>query len=378
MEVELTDKLSFDKPEDSFLYDVHQGMQGSNEGLPNGFSTDSGSLNYYIHNVQMGRYYLIGADSGVGKTTLVDRAFVLEPLMYCKQHNLPIRIDYFSFEIGKSIKRAVWAGKFIYAKYGKRLPVSYILSQGKQRLKPEHLPLLQGVAQELEDAFKSINFIWESMTPTNIFKYLFRIATTRGKFHYETYFDSDEVEKKRITGYTPNNPAEPWIITIDHIALVDEEPGLSLKQNIDKLSNYLVFFRNICNCTVVPVQQFNSELGSIERQKYKKSAIAPQKSDFGDSKYTYRDADVVLGLLKPVQFDLTEFMGWDITQMGDYAVWVFLMKNRYGPTNKAFGLIPDPVVGAFHEIPKHQFDAEQYYALAQDLKREEQTNYGLG
>lgn len=372
MNVELGEGLSYERP-NGFMADVDKGLEGKNVGLPNGFYR----INKFIHNIQMGRYYLVGADSGVGKTTLVDRAFVFEPLSYCLENKLPIRYDYFSFEIGMNIKRATWASRFIFKRYGIRLPVDYILSQGDQRVSPEHYEMLKSVASELENMMRAINWAWNAMTPTNIFKYLFRVAQQRGKFIYETYFDADEVEKKRIVRYEANNPDEPWIIIIDHIALAEEEAGLTLKQNIDKLSTYLVFFRNICNCTVVPIQQFNSELGSIERQKYKKSAIAPQKSDFGDSKYTFRDADVVLGLLKPVQFDLTEYMGWDITRMGDYAIWMFLMKNRYGPTNKCFGLIPDPVVGMFHELPQNLMLEDDYYQRAAELREQERNNYGL-
>lgn len=372
MKVELTEDMTYDR-EDSFMSDVDQGLAGENDGYPNGFTR----INKYIHNVQKGRYYLIGADSGVGKTTLVDRAFVIEPILFCKEQKLPIRVDYFSFEIGKSIKRASWASRFVFKHHKLRMPVDYILSQGAQKLSTEHRVLLNEIAPELEDFMRSIHWVWNTMTPSNVFKYLFRIATTRGAFIYETYFDADEVEKKRIVGYKAKNPSEPWIIVMDHIALLEEENGLSLKQTIDKMSAYFVFFRNICNATVVPVQQFNSELGSIERQKYKKSALAPQKSDFGDSKYTYRDADIVLGLLKPIQFDMAEYMEWDITRLGNYAIWMFLMKNRYGPANKSFGLIPDPVIGTFTELPPNTAMDEDYYAIASELKGLENNNYGL-
>jgi hypothetical protein len=372
MEVTLDEGLSYDKVDD-FMADVDRGIEGKNVGLPNGFTR----INKFIHNVQKGRYYLIGADSGVGKTTLADRAFIIEPLTFCMENDLPIRVDYFSFEIGKSVKRASWASRLIFKQYGIRMPLDYILSHGNNKITTEHRGMLQSISPALKKLMDRIHFVWNPMTPGNMFKYLFRIAQQRGKFTYENYFDADEIEKKRIVGYVANNPEEPWIILADHIALAEEEAGMNLKQTIDRLSTYFVFFRNICNATIVAIQQFNSELGSIERQKYKKSAIAPQKSDFGDSKYTYRDADVVLGLLKPVQFDLGEYMGWDITRMGDYAIWMFLMKNRYGPTNKAFGLVPDPVVGLFHEMPDNALLQDDSYALAAELRSQERTNYGL-
>lgn len=332
---------------------------------------------YYGFTIDGDHLFLLEDFTVTHNTTLADRAFVLEPLTFCIENNLPIRYDYFSFEIGMQIKRASWASRFIFREYGVRMPVDYILSHGNNKVTAEHREMLKMISPDLRDLMSRINFIWNPMTPSSIFKYLFKVAQGRGTFNYETYFDSDEVEKKRIVSYTAHNPDEPWVILVDHIALAEEENGMTLKQTIDRLSTYGVFFRNICNATIVFIQQFNSELGSIERQKFKKSAIAPQKSDFGDSKYTFRDADVVLGLLKPIQFDLTEFMGMDIMRMGDYAIWMFLMKNRYGPTNKAFGLVPDPVIGKFHEIPKNALLQDDSYALAAMLQQEESNNYGL-
>ena len=53
---------------DNFMYIVQQGRKGLNIGLPNGLP----QLSKYTYGIHRGRYYLFGADSGVGKTTLSD------------------------------------------------------------------------------------------------------------------------------------------------------------------------------------------------------------------------------------------------------------------------------------------------------------------
>src|SRR4051812_42349832 len=52
-----------DRPPNDFMYQVMRGMEGKNVGLDNGL----GNINKYLYGTHMARYYLIGADSNVGK-----------------------------------------------------------------------------------------------------------------------------------------------------------------------------------------------------------------------------------------------------------------------------------------------------------------------
>ena len=72
----------------------------------------------------------------------------------------------------------------------------------------------------------------------------------------------------------------------------------------------------------------------------KAAAIIPTRLDFGDSKATFRDAEVVIGLVKPYLFDIEDFWGINTSKvssggMGDYMIAQCLMKNRYGAANTA-------------------------------------------
>ena len=81
----------------SFIYQVQSGRKGMNAGLGNGLQR----INRYIYGTQRGRYYLIGADSSVGKTTLADYMFVLSTWADAKAKGIPIKIYYCSFEMSK-------------------------------------------------------------------------------------------------------------------------------------------------------------------------------------------------------------------------------------------------------------------------------------
>lgn len=346
----------------TFIRDVDRGLLGKNEGLPNGL----GSLNNYIYGIQKARYYLLGGETGTGKTTLTDKAFLFEPYHYMKAINglgdslIEINWTYYSFEQGKRSKRSSWASKLMHDKFKIRLPVAYLLGKGKNRINDEHYQHCLVIDGELEELFDTITMIDIPVTPSQFKLDLYRYGTKHGTWHTKRLLDANGKprlnkagkEMLEVVGWTPKNPDATHMFLMDHIAYAALEFP-NLKQNIDTISRTAVQFREMCQWTFVFIQQFNTELASVERQKFKKNALAPQRVDFGDSRYTYQDADVVFGMLNPNNYDLLEFGGYNIVKMGGYAIWAFLMKNRHdGPPNRAVPFFMDPVAGTFDEIPE--------------------------
>jgi hypothetical protein len=83
--------------------------------------------------------------------------------------------------------------------------------------------------------------------------------------------------------------------------------------------------------TIVIVQQFSFESESTERRKgNNEMAIIPTARDFGDSKYTTRDANIVIGLTNPYYFGLDKFKGYDIAKLAGYYRCVTIIVNRNG------------------------------------------------
>ena len=346
----------------SFLQSIDNGRLGLNQGLPNGIT----GLDKYIYGTQKGRIYLFGGESGTGKTTLVDYMGLFSPYRFMKQqHKLGITCEihweYYSFEQGRKTKETSWASKMIFDRTGKRLPVSYIMSKGKNRVSDEDYQLCIAVDGELKEMFEHINMVDVPIGPNKFKDDLFRYGTKHGTWQLKDVLDKNGKPKlhsktqkvlKEVIGWMPNNPHADHIFIMDHIAYAALEMP-TLKQNIDMISRTAVQFRELCGWTFFFVQQFNTELASVERQKFKKSALAPQRVDFGDSRYTYQDADVVFGLLNPYSYDIPEFHGYKTEQMLGYAIWIFLMKNRHdGPPGRVLPLFMDPVGGTFEELPE--------------------------
>lgn len=339
---------------DSLMHDVVEGLQGKRAGIK---CADLPEFNSTLKGVQKGRYYLIGAESGAGKTTFADFAFILELYSYCKEHGKRLIIPYFSFEIAKINKRAKVAAFFVYKKRGIRISSSKILGEDPDdKLTVEELRLIESVSEDVDQFFRDIIFMDEPLNPTGIYKFLFNLMEENGDFQYEEYTVNNEV-KRKIVGYIGND--DVIIMTmIDHIALAHLERGYELKENIDKISEYMVYFRNRCDMSCIIVQQFNTELSSTYRKQQSEYSISPQRLDFGDSKYTYRDADVVLGLVDPALYDVEKVSYYNTADYNDKLRILYIIKNRYGSANIRIPMLIDPVVGLFYELRKREVTPE--------------------
>jgi hypothetical protein len=103
----------------------------------------------------------------------------------------------------------------------------------------------------------------------------------------------------------------------------------------------------------------------------------PQRIDFGDSKATYRDADVVIGYVKPAIFDYSEFMGYPVIAddgdcLGQSLVIQCLMKNRYGPSGRMCPLFLDGLSGHAYDLPttpNNPFLMKEWYDKADKIEK---------
>ncbi len=368
-------------PPNDFLFQVRRGQEGRNIGLRNGLD----NVSKYTHGTHQARYYLIGADAGVGKTTVADFMFVLKGWEDAKRQGRKIKIFYCSFEIGKIDKTAKWVAHYVFLKYGVRLTTDYILGriEGETLSKEHEVMVMAGYTKVLE-MMEDIIFIEDVVHPTKIFEDLIEA-------HYEHHGTvlraelSEEQKKKHkkgyVKGYIANDPDMVTMLVVDHMALTGSEMGLDTKHTMDKLSKYAVVLRNMFGCTCVFIQQFSTDLMSYHRTGGKKNpdAITPQRIDFGDSKATYRDADVVFGLVKPAVFDFDEFKGYilkskdvlpDAAALGDNFIAMYLMKNRYGKSGKLLPLFMDYAAGIAYDLPlqpSNVFAMEKWYKLAKQV-----------
>ena len=103
--------------------------------------------------------------------------------------------------------------------------------------------------------------------------------------------------------------------------------------------------------------------------------MLPTAATLGDSKYTARDADLVLGLFDPSKFGLSTWLGYkidDSDRMGlrNYGRFLYVIANRNGEMGGVCPLFFDGAVCDFEELPKPEEvnEVTSYYNKAKSLK----------
>jgi energy-coupling factor transporter ATP-binding protein EcfA2 len=336
--------------ENHFIHQVEKARLGSNIGVENG----SLNLSKYTYGTHKGRYYLIGADSGVGKTTLADFMYVIKAYESAKQLGRKVYFFYYSFEISLEEKKARWASYYIFQLYGILIPADYI--QGRMpglMVSDLHMTYIRRAYLYIEEILKHMIVVEDPVHPTKIFHDLI-------DHHYEKigkvlrHTAHDPKKKGAMKGWIPNKGEEDSMtfIIIDHVALLASEQGFDTKQTIDLMSKYFVTLRNMFGLTEIVIQQFNTDITSTYRMNKKgEPVVKPQRIDFGDSRYTFRDANVVLGIIKPMIYDIPDYCGYDITKLREYFIAVYLMKNRHGKSQRMLPMLLEGVSGFAEDLP---------------------------
>jgi replicative DNA helicase len=324
---------------------IAEGISGKYEGLANGFK----DLNKFIFGVQRKCYTLIGGASGTFKTTLLDY-IILNAMLDADKKNIPIDVFYYSFEIDKISKMCNWTAQMVYMKYGVVIKPESIKGLGDNRLTIDEQAMVDDVTPEVEELFSRIKFTFHPLNPTGIYNEIFKYCETQGELLYEPYTDELGQEKQKIVGYKPKD-SRYIIVAVDHIYLAKKERGFTTKENIDKLSEYLVALRNIFSISPIILQQYNQGLSATDRLKFKGADISPQQTDFKDSTNPYQDSDVALGIMNPYKMDMDTCLGYNLDILEDRFIMIKIIKNRLSRDNIAKGVVVHPESGRFVELP---------------------------
>jgi hypothetical protein len=363
----------------TFLEEVKFGMTGGYKGIFGGMPR----FDKFINNIQKSTYYLLGAQPKTGKTAILDHHWVLQPYL---TGNKNINWTYFSYEIDRLEKMAKYCAYFMMIKHGIIVDSNTILSRGEKKLSESEYLLVEEIYKnEIIDLFGEydeagrltkkgrIDFHQEKTNPTGIFNYMMAYAEKNGTFETEDYETKDEtgktITKKRIIGYKENNPDLYTIIILDHIGLAKKERGFTKKENIDKLSEYFVFLRNLCKFTIVVVSQFNRDLGKVDRLKFSGEDLQPTREDFKDSGNTVEDASMVLAMFNPTLYPhIKKHLSYDLSKIGKSYRSLHILDSRNTESNVNLGILLTGENGFISELPPSMIDNKPNLALNEYYK----------
>lgn len=328
--------------------------------------------------IEQSCYYTITSFTKGGKSQFTSYTFIYKPLLFCYFANSDIKLKVLYFPLEETPERIMQ--RFI----------SWLLfdfSRGRIRVSPRDLRSTKSaVSQEVLDIIESdeiqdilkyfeehIIFPEESGNPTGIYKYCVKYAKEHGTVYTKPGEFKDELgntyEKPVFDRYEQDNPNEYRLIIIDTINLIDTEKGITLKQSMDKLSEYCAkYLRNRYHYSPVIIQQqaFESE----GNEAFKLGRVRPSVAGLGDSKYTSRDSNVVLGLFSPFRFALRDYEGYDITKFKDNIRFLEMIVNRDGEMGGLCPLFFDGAVCDFKELPlpNDKTELDKIYRYLESLR----------
>lgn len=323
-------------------------------------------------------YYTITSFTKGAKTQFASDVFIFEPLMYCyynrDKNNVKLKVIYFPLEETEDRITERFMSWLLYKLKGIRISPRDLRST-TSAVSQEILDILESDEfQEILDYFEECVIIPdEAGNPTGIYKYCVRYAEEHGTVHYKKGRRKDEFgnvqEVEVFDSYEQDDPNEYRLVVIDTINLIDTERGMTMKQSMDKLSEYLAkYLRNKYHYSPVVIQQqaFDQE----SNEAFKLGRMRPSVAGLGDSKYTSRDSNVVLGLYSPFRFGQENCEGYDIKKLRDNFRLLEVIVNRDGEMGGLCPLFFDGAVCSFTELPHPKLTAElaKVYKYAESIR----------
>jgi len=348
---------------DSFMHQYEKGKGGKNKSIPMGFNrlTKHVGLRGQV-------YYLIGGYTGSGKTTLVDDAFVLNPIYWNIRNKkinpiFELKIIYFSQERSKAYKIARWLSRTIFINEGIIIPINIIIGWEREPNKDEQF-WIDKYLPTINQFFEEVIVMEEGpKKPGAMYKVIKDFAMERGEMVLREYQRKDgSTYQKKV--YVPNNPDEFVLIVVDTINLTEaeaQEDGRMMddRQTINKASMYMRLARDRFGYSPVVVSQFNREIANPIRLK--NGDVQPQLEDFSGSSGTQNDAEVIMALFDPMRYKVQDVYGYDLEKLKEGANHpnpgskkyrqLSILKNSYGTDDIGVGLGYQPQVGFFKELP---------------------------
>lgn len=360
---------------DGFIEDVNAGREGRNMGL----STGLPKLDKAIGGVQRATYYLIGGNTGTGKTAFADHTFVLSPYaQFCRNIITPsdiptpkYRVFYYSMEISAKKKIAKWVCNLMYTRHGMIIDINEVYSR-KSIISQEKYDLISSCRAYIDGMEEYVHIFDRPINPFGIYK------------EVSSYMERNGVVKEtertvkghtmKFKSYSPNDPYEIVLVIVDHIGLLrpekvrDENKNVvaeykTKKDIIDHDSENAITLRNFYGVSRLSISQFNRDMADIDRRRF--SELSPQLEDFKNTGNASEDAEIVMTMFNPLRYGLTSYGGISIDRLGGRFRSNSILKSRDGEDMLKLNLNFMGEAGHFRDFPdpmmqNHYSEAKNY------------------
>lgn len=321
---------------------------GAINALPSGLPRFSAASGVYLARK---KYYLITGQSKSGKTTIADAVFKHGPLEYLYAD--PEAADYkhkffgyyFNLEQDEQEKRLRMFSRVVYNSTNgmMRIDDRDLLSELTE-IDDTVIAELKANTDYLDYVKDRVTYIEDARTVSDILEQFIEIAGKHGKLEYIFLPEEGDVS---ILSYEPVDPERFVTVYLDHLSLVNPFKG-SQKLAMRMISKAIVQFRNRCAMSFVITQQ-QMELG------YEAKGVDAWMSStrkLADDKDTQRDANVVIGIDNPFDYDVDTYLDYKgMKDFGDFWRVIRVLKARGGGANTASVLWYDGMCGIVRQLP---------------------------
>jgi hypothetical protein len=341
-------------------------------------------LGQVVPGIEQEKYYLVTANSKVGKTKLADFLFVYNPYEFVttKKTDIKIKVLYFSLEVSKEEKLSQYYSYRLYKDHNIIISPEKLKSRFENYILEDEIEtLLDAYDEEMERFESMVQIIDNVKNPFGIYKHVRDYAYAHGE-HYDKngniipkeHLLSNNPEVRdpanlRIAEYRPYDPDEYVIIVVDHLSLLHTEKGQDLWTTIFNFSSkYCLAMRDRWRYIPVVIQQ---QAADQEKQQFTfkgdsiVAKLRPSPDGLADCKLTQRDVNVMFGLFAPHRYKIENYEGYDIDRLADNYREFNVMLNRNGSGFINLDLYFNGAANYFKELlPADKMEEKHYKGIS--------------
>lgn len=340
-------------------------------GIKNSIPSPLKRFSWNYIGIEKATYYLVTAGTKGGKTQITSFLFLFSPVLQ-SYYDQSIKVKIFYFPLEETPERVLcrFISFILFSMYNVEVDYKDLMSSRNVELDDKILALIESddVISILNHFNECVSFVEGESNPTGIYRTMIKYAEENGVVHSKKIKKKDEfgmeVEVDKFVYYQPNNPSEYVLFIVDHISLLHYERGFTKKESMDKLSEYCVELRNKYKFSPVIVQQ---QVFNETADNFKQKILRPTLTGLSDSKYTSRDANIILGIYSPFRMKESVFLGYDIVTLRDNFRSLEVLANRDGESGGIIGLYFKGNVSHFAELPRP--DTDDIRVIYNELKK---------
>lgn len=370
----------FARTVDTLVKSRENRLNGRLNCIPWGFPR----LEMYHPGLEQKKFYLITANSKVGKTQLTDHMFLYHPYEFLQEESthFKLRVFYFSLEMSAEEKMNQAIARRLFLKTKGNLILDPKTMQSKYRhyvLPGEVLEMIKKEEEYFQRFEECVTFIDDIRNPFGIYDFIRSYANLNGTQHYKEIEMVDKTtgkrEVKRVADYyEPHDPDEYVIIIVDHAGLLQAEKGGTLWDTIETMtSRYFLRMRDNWGYTPVLIQQQAAGQESVENAKM--GRLHPTLDGLGINKNTQQHANTIFGLFSPFRHKLSKYEGYDVLRYRDHLRFLEILGGRDGGAGSIVPLLFHGGVNWFKEAAplSNQTLVNQDYATVKHFLNQKET-----